>query len=110
MKKVAISVISALIMLEGCAMLGAWKSIPPPGGCDQCHTMAIDTNWKVAYQPAALSDERGRPYFQTPEYNRPEGSRITSEQHARKTAELPCFECHKAPTPAHLTRKGRFHH
>jgi len=23
----------------GCAMFTSWKSIPPPGGCDQCHTV-----------------------------------------------------------------------
>ena len=36
--------------VAGCAMFTAWKTIPPPGGCDQCHTVPISNNWQVTYQ------------------------------------------------------------
>ena len=64
-------------LLVGCSMFTAWKSIPPPGGCDQCHSVEIATNWRVTYQAARLTDERGHEYFQTaagsfpPAANRP---------------------------------------
>jgi hypothetical protein len=91
-------------------MFSAWKSIPPPGGCDQCHTVAISTNWEVTYRPAAVADERGRLYFQTPEYNSTLQGRQESPLDTKKVEELACFECHKAPTPEHQGRTGRFHH
>ena len=57
MRLLVVFAASALgLALGGCAMFGAWKSIPPPGGCDQCHTVAISANWEVA---------TGRPRFQT---------------------------------------------
>jgi len=96
--------------LGGCAMFTSWKSIPPPGGCDQCHTVAISTNWQVAYKPAIVADERTRQAFQTPEYNMPPPGRQLSPIEEKKVEELRCFECHKSPTPAHRERKGRFHH
>ena len=101
---------AALFTLYGCAMMTAWKSIPPPGGCDQCHTVAIATDWQVAYQPVKLTDERGREYFQTSEYSMPQTAKPASSLDIRKVEELPCFECHKEPTPAHKGRKGKFHH
>lgn len=107
--KYVLLLVSLFMLLEGCAMFTAWKSIPPPGGCDQCHTVAISTNWQVAYHPATVADERGRQAFQTPEYNMPVGSQ-QSPVESKKVEELQCFECHKAPTPAHRERKGRFHH
>lgn len=103
-------IVVAVAAISGCAMFTAWKSIPPPGGCDQCHTVAISTNWQVAYQPATIADERGRQAFQTPEYNVARKGDLTSPIETKKVEELRCFECHKAPTPAHRERMGRFHH
>lgn len=100
----------ALPLSYGCAMFMSWKSIPPPGGCDQCHTVPISTNWQVAYQPAILTDERDRPYFQTGQHTMPQAAKPASSLDIKKVDELPCFECHKTPTPAHKGRVGRFHH
>jgi hypothetical protein len=111
MKTLSIIMASGLFMtLTGCAMFSAWKSIPPPGGCDQCHTVAISTNWQVTYRAANVADERGRQYFQTPEYN----LELKGGQHSpldeKKVEEMQCFDCHNTPTPAHRERKGKFHH
>jgi hypothetical protein len=100
----------AVFCVTGCAMFTAWKTIPPPGGCDQCHTVPISTNWQVTYKAPMLSDERGGEYFQTAHQTMPQPPRPASALDLRKVEELQCFECHKAPTPAHQERKGRFHH
>lgn len=97
-------------LTTGCAMLMSWKSIPPPGGCDQCHSVPINTNWQVAYKAPILTDERERPYFQTEGYTMPRPDKPASSLDIRKVEELPCFECHKSPTPAHKGRIGKFHH
>jgi len=104
------AVLGLFISITGCTMFTSWKSIPPPGGCDQCHTVAISTNWQIAYQPAVVADERGRQFFQTPEYNLAVKGKQESPLEAKKVEEMACFDCHKSPTPAHLGRKGRFHH
>ena len=67
----AILVLAAGCSLTACSMFTAWKSIPPPGGCNECHTVEISANWKVLYQPVALSDERGSLPFQHPQYVMP---------------------------------------
>jgi len=72
--------------------------------------MAISNNWQVAYQPAMVVDERGRPYFQTPEYNLDLKGKQQSPLETKKVEEQACFDCHKSPSPAHRERKGRFHH
>ena len=110
MTKILLSIFTILILLSGCGMFTRWKSIPAPGGCDQCHTVAISTNWQVAYQPAMLSDGTGREYFQTPEYNQVNKERQNPVLESKKVGELQCFDCHKSPTPAHRERKGKFHH
>jgi len=110
MKYVVPLILVAAAGLGGCAMFSSWKSIPPPGGCDQCHTVAISSNWRVTYQPATVADERTRQAFQTPEYNMSPPGRQTSPIETKKVEELRCFECHKSPTPAHRERAGRFHH
>lgn len=97
-------------IVAGCAMFTSWKSIPPPGGCDQCHSIPITTNWHVTYKAPNLNDEKNRPYFQTEAYTMPRKEQPVSVLEERKVEELPCFECHKTPTPAHKERKGRFHH
>ena len=94
----------------GCAMLSAWKSIPPPGGCNQCHTVPISTNWQIAYQPPILTDERERPYFQTEQYTVQQPPKPESQLEKRKVEELACFDCHRSPTPSHKGRKGSYHH
>ena len=96
--------------LAGCAMFNAWKNIPPPGGCDQCHTMEISTNWKISYQAANVADERGRQYFQTPEYNATQQDKLQLPLETKMLDGQACFECHKAPSEAHRKFKGRFHH
>jgi hypothetical protein len=96
--------------LAGCAMFSAWRTIPPPGGCDQCHTVAISTNWQAIYKAPQLTDELNRPYFQTAEHTMPQQAKPSSTLDLRKVEELACFECHKAPSPAHRERKGRYHH
>ena len=109
--KYALLLLSGCVFtISGCAMFTSWKSIPPPGGCDQCHTVEISTNWKVAYVPATVSDERGRLPFQTPEYNQPTLGGQQSPLDAKKVEEKACFDCHRAPTSAHKGRKGSFHH
>ena len=110
MKYILLALTALVITVSGCAMFTAWKSIPPPGGCDQCHTLAICTNWQVNYQVANVSDERGRLTFQTPEYNQPASGRPENQLDAKKVEEKACFDCHKSPTPQHRDRKGRFHH
>jgi hypothetical protein len=99
-----------VVTVSGCTMFTAWKSIPPPGGCDQCHTLPITANWQAIYKPALVADERGRLPFQTPEYNQPELGGQTSPLEAKKVEEKACFDCHKAPTKSHKDMKGRFHH
>ncbi len=110
MKYLILLLVTVFLALQGCTMFKSWKSIPPPGGCDQCHTVEISTNWQVAYKPANIADEQGRLAFQTPEYNTPPSGELRSPVESKKVEELQCFECHKAPTPAHRDRKGRFHH
>ncbi|OEU53108.1 MAG: cytochrome C [Desulfuromonadales bacterium C00003096] len=106
MKKFGFAVFAA-IALCGCAMFTAWKAIPPPGGCDQCHTVPINANWTVAYTPATLSDESGRYSWQTEESILPEQDSPMQQQ---KISEEPCFRCHRGPSKAHTERVGRYHH
>jgi hypothetical protein len=94
----------------GCAMISAWKSIPPPGGCDQCHTVAIGHDWQVTYKAPYLTDERNREYFQSAQTTMPKGERPASSLDLRKVEELRCFECHRSPNLQHLEMKGRYHH
>lgn len=110
MKQVLLLIAVVVAGLGGCAMFTSWKSIPPPGGCDQCHSVAISSNWRIAYKPVTVADERGRQAFQTPEYNQTLPGRQNSPLEQKKLQELRCFECHKSPTPAHQGRMGRFHH
>lgn len=111
MKKIIYLVCGAApALLVGCAMFTAWKSIPPPGGCDQCHTAPISNNWTVAYKSPTLSDEKARLSFQTEKYNMPATEKPASSLEVRKGEDESCFECHRTPTPAHKGRTGRFHH
>jgi hypothetical protein len=101
----------SIAFISGCTMFNAWKSIPPPGGCDQCHTLPISTNWQAMYKPATVADERGRLSFQTPENNPPTSmGGLQSPLEGKKVEEKACFDCHKAPNASHKNRTGRFHH
>ena len=110
MKCFMLILILLLCLSFGCAMISAWRSIPPPGGCDQCHTVPIGGNWQIAYQPVTLNDERDRLSFQTEQYNMPKGSKPASSLEIKKNEDQACFECHKAPNSKHTERKGRYHH
>ncbi len=94
----------------GCAMFKAWQSIPPPGGCDQCHTVAISNEWRFTYQAPTLTDERDHLSFQTEQYTMPTGTKPASSLELRKDEDQACFDCHKSPDLKHKERKGRYHH
>ena len=110
MKYVLLFLAITVVTVSGCAMFTAWKSIPPPGGCDQCHTLPISANWQAVYKPAEVADERGRLSFQTAEHNQPNSVGQASPLEAKKVEEKACFDCHRAPTKSHKDFKGRFHH
>jgi hypothetical protein len=99
-----------LYLLTACTMFTAWRSIPAPGGCEECHTVPISANWKVAYRAATLTDERGGQSFQKPESVMPSGQKPASPLETQKIEQLPCFDCHNAPDSAHKEMKGKFHH
>ena len=107
MKKTLLLLILVLLAVCGCAMFGAWKSIPPPGGCDQCHTKQISANWQVAYKPADISDGTGRYPWQQPSSVAPTQPSPLEQQ---KVTEQRCFRCHKGPDKAHTEYRGRYHH
>jgi hypothetical protein len=112
MKAIIVLIVAAVMLMQsGCAMFIAWKSIPPPGGCEQCHSGAITADWRVAYQAPILSDERNREAFQTAEYSMPtKPGQPASSLELTKVQDLKCFECHRSPGPEHKARAGRFHH
>jgi hypothetical protein len=112
MKAICLVMMAGFIMMQsGCAMLISWKSIPPPGGCEQCHSGTISTDWRVAWQAPVLTDERNREAFQTAEYNMPiKPGQPASSLELTKVQDLKCFECHRAPSSEHKGRAGRFHH
>ncbi len=93
--------------LIGCAMFGSWKAIPPPGGCDQCHTQQISADWQIAYAPATIHSETGQEPWQRPESILPAQP---SSLEQKKITEERCFRCHKGPDKAHVEYKGRYHH
>lgn len=113
LRTILFSLVSGLMLLSigtACTMFKAWKTIPAPGGCEECHKVPISNNWQVSYRPAVLSDERNRVYFQTEEYVQQQRSKPQSPLDKQKVEELTCFECHNAPNSAHRAMKGKFHH
>lgn len=110
MKCILLLLAGSVAITSGCSMFTAWKSIPPPGGCDQCHSVAISSNWRATYAAANVTDERGNLAFQTPGYNQQALGGQQSPLDVKKVEEKACFDCHNSPTQAHRERKGRFHH
>ena len=101
---------SSFVLIAGCTMFKTWQAVPPPGGCDQCHTQPMGKNWFATYQAPILNDEKNRLYFQTGQYTMPNTSKPLSSLEVRKVEEVKCFDCHNAPNRAHKGRTGRFHH
>lgn len=112
MKKIFFVIAGGIfVFAAGCAMFTSWRAIPPPGGCDQCHSAPISKNWFVAYKAPTLTDEGSKTeYFQTEAYTMPNRSKPESSVEVRKLQDLKCFECHRSPDKAHMQRMGRFHH
>jgi len=99
-----------LYMLTACTMFKAWRSIPAPGGCDECHKVPISANWQISYKPAVLYDERGGHSFQQPASLMPASDKPATAQDKQKVEQVQCFECHNSPDATHKTMKGNFHH
>jgi len=99
-----------LYTLPACTMFTAWRSIPAPGGCEECHKLPISANWQVSYKPATLTDERGRVAFQLPESLVTKSETPATVHEKQKLEQLPCFDCHNSPDAGHKGRKGKFHH
>lgn len=110
MKLLILLLLGAVFLLSSCAMFTAWRSIPAPGGCEECHKVPITANWQVTMRPATLTDERGRQSFQTPESLATRIDKPSSALEKQKVEGLACFECHNAPNASHAARKGKFHH
>lgn len=108
MKRTLLLATLSVMILVGCAMFKSWKSIPPPGGCDQCHRVPIAYNWVLVYQPVTLNDESGKLAWQQPESLQTKTPTDRLEQ--QKMTEQRCFRCHKGPNEAHSDRVGRYHH
>lgn len=100
------AVVLILSATIGCNMLRAWRDIPPPGGCDRCHQVAIGADWKITYVPAELSGADGAPAWQRDLPRAAGGAPLE----LREVAEQPCFRCHKSPDELHREYRGRYHH
>lgn len=107
MKFMLVTVVSAVITLCGCAMFSSWTSIPPPGGCDRCHTVAISANWRATITPVQLTGEDGKPPWQQKESVL---STPTSPVEQQLLSDEQCFRCHREPDGSHREQRGRYHH
>ena len=94
------------LLLAGCAMFSAWKEIPAPEGCSECHQVSINGDWQVLYKPADLNDETGRVGWQQPSSLEPEA--VPQEQ--REVLSQECFRCHRSPDNKHKEYKGSYRH
>jgi hypothetical protein len=110
MKLLLLFIAIMLSTQTGCNMFKAWRSIPAPGGCEECHKVPISSNWQVTYKPATLTDERGGYAFQKAESVMPASQKPASSLEMQKVEQLACFECHNSPNAAHRQLKGNFHH
>lgn len=108
MKMILITVILTAVTLSGCAMFSSWTAIPPPGGCDRCHTVAISANWRATITPVQLTGEVGKPAWQR------EGSMTTGTPDSQVEQQLlsdeRCFRCHNEPDDKHREQRGNYHH
>ncbi|NVO00592.1 MAG: cytochrome C [Geobacteraceae bacterium] len=100
----------SLYFMTACTMFTAWRSIPAPGGCEECHKVPISSNWQLSFKPVTLTDERNQEAFQRPESLITQTSKPGSAVEKQKVEQLPCFDCHNAPDETHKERKGKFHH
>lgn len=99
-----------LYSLTACTMFTAWRSIPAPGGCEECHKVPISANWQVSYKPVILTDERAKEAFHLPESLVTKSERPVTGHEKQKVEQSSCFECHNSPDALHKSRKGSFHH
>lgn len=107
MKRVVLGTVCGVV-LAGCAMFSSWRSIPPPGGCDRCHTGAISNDWRVTLTAAQLSTEGGKPHWQQEGALLPPPSESPLEQ--RMLSDASCFRCHREPNLQHRNFRGSYHH
>ena len=107
MKRRAALFLVLSLAVWGCSRFHSWTAIPPPGGCEQCHTVAISYDWQVAYQPVTLNDESARLSWQRPESVAPPEGMPLEE---KKVTEQRCVRCQKGPDKAHTKYQGRYHH
>lgn len=108
MKVILFAGIVMLVTLSGCAMFRSWTAIPPPGGCDRCHTVAISANWQATLTPVQLTREDGTPPWQQEESVRTDAS--TSPVDQQLLSDERCFRCHREPNATHHEQRGRYHH
>jgi hypothetical protein len=107
MKVFLFTVILTVSALSGCAMFTSWTAIPPPGGCDRCHTVAISANWRATITPVQLTAEDGKPAWQRPESVLPPP---TSRVEQQLLSDERCFRCHNEPDGSHREYRGNYHH
>jgi hypothetical protein len=110
MKLISLVLTGAVLLLSSCSMFTAWRSIPAPGGCEECHKVPISANWQVSFKPVTLTDERGRESFQSAESLQRNVDKPATALEKQKVEGIACFECHNAPDSRHKTVKGKFHH
>jgi len=108
MKVILFTVVLTVTTLSGCAMFSSWTSIPPPGGCDRCHSVAISTNWRATITPVQLTREDGTPPWQQEESVRTGVATTPVDQ--QLLADERCFRCHREPNETHRERRGSYHH
>lgn len=94
------------LLLAGCAMFSAWKEIPAPEGCSECHQVSINGDWQVLYKPVDLNDETGKVAWQQPSSVEPEAV----PEGKREVLNQECFRCHRSPDKKHKQYKGNYHH
>ena len=102
-----ITVLVFLVVLAGCAMWRAQKSITPPGGCDQCHVIPISANWQLVVKAAVLTDEAtGTPPWQREESISPPKPTTSARKEIRGQQ---CFACHTGADAIHSGYSGTYH-
>lgn len=107
MKVIIFTVIVTVIALSGCVMFSSWTAIPPPGGCDRCHSVPINANWRATLTPVKLAREDGTPPWQQEESVLTTTSSPVEQQ---LISDERCFRCHRDPDNTHGERRGSYHH